>query len=74
MKFYIYLDKTTGQTIAIKGKQRPKPKDRMKIVYEWYIPDEAYRMAIFPEIPNNVLFSDRFIFIGTLPVKLDNGV
>jgi len=68
-KFYIYLDKTNGKTIAIKGVVTPKPRDWMHVVYEWNVEAQKYSMACFPEIPNYLLFSDRFLLIGKTLTK-----
>lgn len=69
-KLYIYLDKTSGAIIAIKGKKRPTRSARMKVVYEWCVEEQKFIMANFPEIPNNLLFSNRFIWVGTLTKDL----
>lgn len=68
-KFYIYLDKESGSTIAIKSKQTPKPRKRMHVVYEWCVNDREWAMATFPEIPNNLLFSKRFLLIDKIPTS-----
>jgi len=64
MILYLYFDKLSGKTIAIRSKRNPKPKRRMHIVFEWNIESQKYVMAPFPEIPNSTLFSDRFVKLG----------
>lgn len=66
MKLHIYLDRTSGMTIAIQSYRKPKPRSRMHVVYEWSIEKKKYFMAPFPEIPNGVLFSDRFIYLSAI--------
>jgi hypothetical protein len=65
-KLYIYLDRKEGGIIGIKSKQKPRKSKRMKVVYEYLVKEKGFGMAPFPEIPNNVFFSDRFLFIGKL--------
>ena len=71
MKYlYIYLDKTNGQTIAIKGSTKPRKSKRMKVVYDFNVDKGKYCMAIFPEIFDSVLFSDRFVYLGRIGTKI----
>lgn len=66
IKLYIYLDKESGKTIGIYSKQKPRKRNSMYVVYEWNCEKREYQMACFPEIPNNILFSERFLFIGSI--------
>lgn len=64
-KLYFYLQKESGKVIAIRSKQVPRPKYYMRVVREWDVESGKFRiMACFPEITNDLLFSDKFLPIG----------
>jgi len=69
IKYYIYLDRDSGKTIAIKSKQQPKSREQSYIVYEWDLESRRYQMACFPEINPSLLVSKRFLFIGKIEIK-----
>lgn len=66
MKYYVYLDQSSGKTIAVRSNRTPKPKSRMYVVFEWDIGSKQYVIAPFPEIPDSVFFSGRFRKLGIL--------
>ncbi len=66
MKLYIYLHKN-GVCLAIRGKQRPRMRSRLYVVYELNNP-KGFIMPPFPEISYHLLERDCH-YVGSIPEK-----